>query len=238
MASKMDKSEQIVYQYLIHRGFADPIYEPDGNIPLDFLVDGRIAVEVRRLNQNDNSAGKQRGLEEIAIPLKKRFQDTLHSMGQPVNGSSWFVTYSYKRPLPEWNKLELPLKQALKDFIDLPSTDVANINISNEFSIRIVRASKEYSTFFVLGGFCDHDAGGFVLAEMKKNISLCIEEKHRKITLVRHKYPEWWLVLVDHTGLGAHKYDFIELHELIQINDKWDKIIVVNPLDPAQSNEL
>jgi len=51
----MDSSERIVYQYLSYQGFSDVAYEPDGNVPPDFLLNGRIAVEVRRLNQNEDT---------------------------------------------------------------------------------------------------------------------------------------------------------------------------------------
>ena len=40
----MDGSEEVVYQYLAARGFTDVVYEPDGQVPPDFLVNGRIAI--------------------------------------------------------------------------------------------------------------------------------------------------------------------------------------------------
>lgn len=48
----MDATENIVSDHLSYRGFANVQYEPDGNIPSDFLLDGNTAIEVRRLNQN------------------------------------------------------------------------------------------------------------------------------------------------------------------------------------------
>jgi hypothetical protein len=42
----MDRSETLAYNHLVFRGFSSPVYEPDGNVPPDFLLDGRIAVEV------------------------------------------------------------------------------------------------------------------------------------------------------------------------------------------------
>ena len=47
--------ETAVDRFLRHSGFTDLVFEPDGNIPPDFVVEGRIAVEVRRLNQNSVS---------------------------------------------------------------------------------------------------------------------------------------------------------------------------------------
>ncbi|MEZ4719401.1 MAG: hypothetical protein R2851_25450 [Caldilineaceae bacterium] len=49
----MDDSERKAYEdTFAAQGFENVVYEPDGNIPPDFLVDERIAIEVRRLNQN------------------------------------------------------------------------------------------------------------------------------------------------------------------------------------------
>ena len=48
----MDESERIASEYLATLGFNDIQYEPDGNVPPDFVLNKTIAVEVRRLNQN------------------------------------------------------------------------------------------------------------------------------------------------------------------------------------------
>ena len=86
----MDRSEQIVSEYLLHRGFRDVVYEPDGNTTPDFLIDGRIAVEVRRLNQNEDTPNGHRGLENITIPLQAKIGALLKTLG-PSNGESWYV---------------------------------------------------------------------------------------------------------------------------------------------------
>jgi hypothetical protein len=44
----MDSAESEAKKYL-KKIFTDIVYEPDGNIPPDFLCDGYLAVEVRRL---------------------------------------------------------------------------------------------------------------------------------------------------------------------------------------------
>jgi hypothetical protein len=52
----MNDSEKAVYEYLTSLGFRTVVYEPDGKVSPDFLIDGRIAVEARRLNQNEDTA--------------------------------------------------------------------------------------------------------------------------------------------------------------------------------------
>ncbi len=44
----MNDSERLAREYLLYLGFKSVIYEPNGNIPPDFLADDKIAVEVRR----------------------------------------------------------------------------------------------------------------------------------------------------------------------------------------------
>ena len=70
----MDETERIVLAHLTHRGFTDVVYEPDGNIPPDFLVNGSIAIEVRRLNQNYFEGADAQGLgaTDAVFPLAGR----------------------------------------------------------------------------------------------------------------------------------------------------------------------
>ena len=61
----MNPDEQIAYKYLQNKfGTERIIYEPNGNIPPDFLVPAGPAVEVRRLNRHDFSGAKPKGVEE------------------------------------------------------------------------------------------------------------------------------------------------------------------------------
>jgi hypothetical protein len=74
--SGMDASESLVRDFLLQRGYADIVYEPDGKVPPDFLIDGRIAVEVRRLNQSYETGSRMRGLEEDSIPPVAKNRET------------------------------------------------------------------------------------------------------------------------------------------------------------------
>ena len=70
----MDNSERLAEQYLRSLELGNVCYEPDGNIPPDFVVDGRIAVEVRRLNQYVSNNGQMEAVERAAIPMWCVFQ--------------------------------------------------------------------------------------------------------------------------------------------------------------------
>ena len=79
----MDDSEALVENYLKYLGYCDVVYEPDGNVPPDFLVNNTVAVEVRRLNQHhdDGTGTGLRGLEEVDVPLWHRIREYLESYG-------------------------------------------------------------------------------------------------------------------------------------------------------------
>ena len=66
----MDAGEKCVDNDLKGKGHVSVVDEPDGNTPPDFLVDGHIVVEVRRLNQHESSEGKPRALSEVLIPFE------------------------------------------------------------------------------------------------------------------------------------------------------------------------
>lgn len=94
----MKKSEVIVEKLLKDMGFQSVVYEPDGNIPPDFLADCRVAIEVRRLNQTYDDGNGKRGLEEFDIPLYHKIKSLAQKIG-PSDGESWFLFFRFSRPI-------------------------------------------------------------------------------------------------------------------------------------------
>jgi hypothetical protein len=234
----MDFAEKLAREHLLHRGFRDIIYEPNGNAPPDFLCDGRVAVEVRRLNQHEETDEGHRGLEEIDIPLTKNVRKLLQSLGPPTTSGSWFIFFSFQRPLEKWRTLAPKVKRALECFRDSPQHEAIKIQVCENFELDVFKSSKIFDTFFVLGGNSDHDAGGWLLSEMERNIKICIREKTDKISKSRHKYPEWWLVLVDHIGYGLDTFDREMFREEVKIKHNWNKVILVDPRNHERAFEI
>lgn len=235
----MNDSEKRVYEYLMSQGFRTVVYEPDGKVSPDFLVDDQIAVEVRRLNQNEATAAGHRGLEEVSKPLNALVEKALAAIGPPVDGASWFVSYTYRRPLPPWKTLDNLLRNTLRGVAVSPPIGGRDVRVAARLRLSFTRASKVHPTLFVLGGWSDHDSGGFVVSEMAQNLRLCIAEKSAKVSRVRAKYSEWWLALADRIGYGdVDEHARNRLRELVQVEDQWTKIILVNPLDPSRGFEL
>jgi len=220
----MDQSESWAKDYLIFRGFKaeDVAYEPDGNVPPDFLVEGRIAVEVRRLNQHwQDASGDLEPVEKLAMPFFILLRKLLDAFGPPTNGVSWYVFHRFERPqlTKDWEPI---LRDKLLPFqkgqiLDSEKT----IHIDDHFSVRLVRRPEPGARTFIEGGGSDFDKGGWVVPELEKNLAICIAEKSAKITPFRNKYKKWWLVLVDHMMGGASETVFVE-HD-------WDKVLIIHP---------
>jgi hypothetical protein len=227
----MKQEEKWVEEYLTHRGFRDIVYEPDGNVPPDFLVDGKIAIEVRRLNQHhEDKSGKLEALEQLAMPLRDRLEALLKTLGPPANGVGWGMSYGFKRPqlTKNWEPVVREKLQAFQS--ETVAADERVIEIDRNFRLRLIRMSKPGRLAFVLMGNTDSNAGGWVIPELEKNLTLCIAEKTRKIAPYRSKYPEWWLIFVDFVMGG--------IQEPVRVKHNWDKVIMVHPGNYAGAYEI
>ena len=238
-AFAMNRSEQLVRRHFQLKAFPDIVHEPDGKVSPDFLLNGRIAVEVRRLDQNKVVDGKHRSLEHISMPLHAAVVKILASMGPPVDGASWYVSYRFRRPLPPWGILKRDITAALRRFQQGARTENERKQHLSGCSLDFYPAGTPYPWMFVLAGYSDGDAGGFVVAEVIRNLRLCIEEKTQKIERVRQRYPEWWLYLEDRISYGnLDANDVSLLREHMTVAPPWSRIVLVSPADPSVSFEL
>ena len=213
----MDSSERMVEQYLRARGFSDVVHEPDGQMPPDFLVDGCIAVEVRRLNQHEVTDDRPRGLEHVAARIEAVVEGVLDSLGPPDSGPTWFVVCEYRRPVPGWKDLRRDLRAVLADFAEVSEAQSPRIDVLPNFAIWLIRTETLYPKRFLPSAFLDHDRGGAVLSEMRRNLAICLVEKSRKIASCRARYPKWWLVLVDYIGHELLDTERAQLRSLITV---------------------
>lgn len=226
----MKESEEFALAYLKSLGFTEIVYEPDGNIPPDFLLDGRIAVEVRRLNRNvATSPGNPTGIESAQFQLLNCIRPILKSLGPSKDGLSWFVHYIFSRPIPSASLIRREVTRVLSEFRD-GKRGKQEFRVSDNFTIGLIRATNRFPDCFVLGGSLDEDSGGWLVPDLIRNINQCSREKMHKIAAHRAKYPVWWLVLIDHVGYG--------IREEVSVPHKWDKLILVNPLNSNQGYEV
>ena len=226
----MNDSEAQALKYLSSLGYSQVVYEPDGRIPPDFLVKGRIAIEVRRLNYNYiDEAGHVQGVETSQFALMRYMRGLLPSFGPPQAGQSWFVRFWFKRPLPLLAKLRRAIQLALARFCDGQKGD-QEISITDQFTLYLFPCTVAFPNRFVLGGYVDRNAGGWLIPELEKNIRICVKKKTEKIANIRAKSPEWWLILVDHIGFGQM--------ESMDVRHDWDRVILINPLKPEEGYEI
>ncbi|MDD5410754.1 MAG: hypothetical protein PHF31_04960 [Methylobacter sp.] len=235
----MDATEKHVHNHLAYLGYKDIVYEPDGNVPPDLLVDGKIAIEVRRLNQNHFVDDNAKGLEELAIPLWKNIKKLLEKMGPPPKEESWFVHFRFTRPVEAWKTLEPKLRAGLTNFMSSPNQERQIVAEAEGIELEVIcRASKVHSTMFLLAGCSDQESGGWLLAEMEANIRHCASEKARKIEKFKLKYSQWWLALVDHIGYGLDDFDRELFRDQVSIQHEWDKILIIDPRDHTRWFEI
>jgi hypothetical protein len=230
----LDDTEKIVESLLSSAGHICA-FEPNGNVPPDFLLDGQVAVEVRRLNQNFVQGTEYEGLETAEASIFSRMQYLLQTFGPPIDDQSWWISYTISRPMPKWKEIERRLRPFLADIASSMPEDQKEIEFSGGFSVDAMPANIRLSQLFQIGGYNDFQAGGFVVAELIENINLCIAEKTRKIARVADRYSEWWLVLVDFTKLGPDREDLEQLREHVLIPSMWKRVAIVSPDSPDQA---
>lgn len=235
----MDDSEKLAEQYLRTLDYADVRYEPDGNIPPDFSLDGVVGVEVRRLNQShdDGSGARRKGLEEQAIPLWRRMRGYLEGLGlAPEGRASWYVFYRFGRPIPDWKQLKKRLDSILLPFMAEIDPQPFSKDLGDGFSIRVFRSPSPKPTFFRAAGVSDEQSGGWLLAEMEANLTHYIAEKARKIEPFRAAYREWWLVLDDQIGYGLDKFDQDMFHDQVKVSPgPFSRIVLLDPKNGANA---
>lgn len=94
----MNNDEKRVVNFL-ENIYSNIQFEPIKNSPPDFLINNKIAVEVRRLNQNYFDGEKTFGLEELDIPLHFSILEVLNSFNNRFEGTTYYLLLNYQRPL-------------------------------------------------------------------------------------------------------------------------------------------
>ena len=231
LGKAMNEDEKLVAEHLSIRGFSNLKFEPDGNHPPDFVIDGGIAIEVRKLNQNEFCSNQPEGLEQAAIKLSNKIRKLLDKIGSQTPGESWFVFWRFNRPIQKWKSLLTILETKLLAFASSTERKKVSIEVAKGFELEIFQASKAFPNTFVAGGFTDEDSNGWLMSKMQVNIHHCVEEKTIKIAKYRHNYPHWWLILVDYIGYGLSDNEIEIFRKKVSIQHNWAKVILVNPND-------
>ena len=237
-----NKDERIAREWLKQQGHTN-IEWPDEDPP-DFVVDGKYAVEVRRMNPIIEIDGQKKGEEELRIRLFDAVKRVLDSFGPPVNGKGFYVDgmYDYSQLLlPQSKALGQEIKEALQPFHDevLKPDQFSPCLLPSQLKLKCgiclnLRRGCPKSSMFALWHVSD-GKGWRVLSEVRKSLQHCIDEKCAKASRKEKDYPghEWWLLLVDRI-LGISIQSLSEpalesLHKEIQVHKPFSRVFVISP---------
>ena len=225
----MKYEEITAFEFLKEQGYLDIKYEPNGNRTPDFLLDNKIAIEVRRLNQHTSKSSSHRPLEELYFKLLPRLEKLFNEYDNNEHISSAFVCIEFGRPL----KVNENLINHVKEQLDRHSKimdESAKYDVCENLTLTIFPSTHRLERKFNFGSSMDIDSGGFVLSNIVNSLKIIIEEKSKKIASFRTDYKTWWLILVDFIGYGVSEN---ELKESIPLVDKnvFERIYFISPID-------
>jgi len=227
----MKREETFALKYLKSLNYSDIIYEPDGNIPPDFLINGQLAVEVRRLNQYVKIKNKVVPLEELEFKLIPKISKLLSTFGKGHGGKNAFVNVKYERPIFVDGKLMNKIKNILNEHLMFINYS-KNYQITDNLLIEIIPWENDLEYRYNFGSISDLNGGGFVLSNITKSLNLIIQEKENKIKKYYNKYKTWWLVLIDYIGYGVATNETEILKKDPRLFKIFEKIVFVAPLRP------
>ena len=70
------------------------------------------------------------------------------------------------------------------------------------------------------------DAGGWVVSEIIRNLSVYVQEKAKKVAPHRYKYAIWWLIFVDYIGDPS---DEMDVRQYFARSPDWNRVLLLNP---------
>jgi hypothetical protein len=232
-----NREEQLIIDNLTFQGYKKIEFEPDGNVPPDILVDNMIAIEVRRLNQNQVIGDGFQGLEQDEYTIYGLLRKIMDDVSDENFDRSAFVGFFFNRPLPDKKEV----KKKVTDILVNHKTHMSEhkeYKVSDNFKLKIFPSSNKLQKQYQYGISSDGDTGGFVVGLIHKNLQLIIKEKEDKTRSFKLKYPEWWLAVVDTIGYGLTDLDLEHFYELPKIIHDFDRILLVSPLDKKRFNYL
>ena len=101
--------------------------------------------------------------------------------------------------------------------------------------------AADHEAQFVLGNVSDGH-GTLVLSELEKSIIDAINAKNERIAHRVDRFPEWWLLLVDHIGLvansGLTEQEMNLLRARVHVEYPWSRVIIVSRWLPNSWYEL
>lgn len=238
--------ERRAHQWLKSQGYTDiRDLSVDGQDPPDFVVDGRVGVEVRRLNWMTDANTENQGIEEIEKPLERTISKILEDAGEPPGGYSVDVSCDLlDTSLPDTKVIRRQVGQAVDDYVKILDKALQSGKTSGSWGKRLkCRLDMHFQHFLTPGPgkfiLIPVEAAahlrGWVVKDLIDNIRRCIADKTDKIKHKVHLYPEWWLVLVERDLYAPGNSDdsWITIRNGLGDTKPWSRIVVLSVIQPS-----
>ncbi|WP_065188080.1 hypothetical protein [Shewanella woodyi] len=180
----MNREEELAKQYLKNLPSISLDFEPDGNVPPDFLMNDSIAIEVTRLNEHIEIQGVLKRFDDESFSIIAYVENILNSFNSAINGTCFWASINIKRPFGNRKKTKKKLIELLKSF-----DRTQNVNcrleypVTNGLSVSFIEGTFDPSApVFRLGGIDEHDSGGWVYEDVATNSMHCINTKSLKVS--------------------------------------------------------
>jgi len=226
MNRQENKDELRAKKYLQTLDYTELEYEPLGNVTPDFLLDSKIAVEVRRLNRNHIKDDNLVSIENFEIHLIKKIKKIISIFESKDYANSAYISLTLSQPLKVDNKTKVikRIKKVLKKHTrHIHKT--RSYKIADYLELTFTTTNKKSKQYIYTS--CNDDSS-WVVNELHKNIQLVIDEKNKKIKKNFNLYNKWWLILVDSIIYGLDTQDFKELKNIKLKKRKFKKIIILS----------
>lgn len=225
--------EKRAKEYLDSLGYKNIEYEKIPNSTPDFLIDNKIAVEVRRLNRNFIMGNIESFESQITNNIKKIISNF---KGETFNNSAYLsIILTEPKQIDKKKIITKKIKEVFEEHQNFIN-EKKEYFISDYLSLSFAPTEKK-DTIYRYGAI--QTPFGWINSDLDINIQYCIDEKINKIN--NHKdfnfthCKEWWLILVDYVAYGMDNYDF----KLLNIDKKnFSKIIILSQSKNSTVYEL
>ncbi len=245
--------EQRAKHWLESKGYIDILDLSIANLdPPDFVVEQRIGVEVRRLNWMTDTTKTNRGVEELEKPLEVTITALLKEAVEPPGGYNVFLSCLLPHDcLPPTRVTRKQVSRAIDEFVDYLNKAMqpgrrphfswathlkCGITIWFDAALTSNTAKFELVDVEVAASM-----RGWVVKDTIDNINRCIQDKTEKVMKTGvHRYPEWWLVLVDHNVFAPDGWDeeWHTIRKQLVDTQPWSRIVVLHWWDTQRHVEV
>ena len=169
----MKFEEKIAKEYFEFKKYRNIEFEPIGNTPPDFLLNKKVAVEVRRLNKFHLGIP----LEKIDYNVIPKIEKLIYSYGKDVEFENTTIVHLYySRPINYSNLLARKIENILGQYLKKKQSSKIFI-VSANLEIDFYQLNEKWDTPFEVGGIVDYDRGGLVFNDVLNSLKYIIKEK-------------------------------------------------------------